>query len=153
LGPALGTAPWSVAVVALGGSLLLTWGASLPERVTVAVLQLGWHHVVPYYTWEQAQNYILWLDRGIWIGRLGLPPLLWFLASAAAKNREVVATLALCAVWVASRGVSIASDGRRPEFPFLLPLLLVLFANSILLVTGGVVLRELRSMRYRKSAT
>src|ERR1043166_7304997 len=44
----LRSAPWSIAAAVLAGNLLLLWGASLPERVTLAVLQLGWHHVTPY---------------------------------------------------------------------------------------------------------
>jgi len=147
-------APWSTLAVALAGYLLFAAAASLPERVTVAVLQAGWHDVTPYYTWRQAQNYLFWLNNGVWIGRLLLPLLVGCAVAAVAKGRELATTLALCAVNGVATGLEILllSAGHAPEYPFFLPLLLVQFANSVLMVTGGVITREIRSIRPRRVA-
>jgi hypothetical protein len=154
IGTGFRVAPWSIVGSVLGGYLLLALGASLPEQVIVAVLHLRRHHVTPYYTWPQAQSYLFWLNSGIWIGRLLMPLFIGCIVAAAAKGREMVATMTLVLVWGAMTGAGILVSATRhwPEYAFQLPFWVAQFGSSSMIVMGGVIIRESRSARSHCSS-
>jgi hypothetical protein len=154
IGTGFSVAPWSIVGTVLGGYLLLAFGASLPEQAIVAVLHLRRHHVTPYYTWPQAQAYLFWLNSGIWIGRLLMPLFIGCIVAAAAKGREMVATMTLglvCAA-MAAVGILVLLTKYWPEYAFRLPVWVAQFGSSSMIVMGGVIVRESRSAMLRRSS-
>jgi hypothetical protein len=154
IGTGFSVAPWSIVGTVLGGYLLLAFGASLPEQAIVAVLHLRRHHVTPYNTWPQAQAYLFWLNSGIWIGRLLMPLFIGCIVAAAAKGREMVATMTLglvCAA-MAAVGILVLLTKYWPEYAFRLPVWVAQFGSSSMIVMGGVIVRESRSAMLRRSS-
>jgi hypothetical protein len=154
IGTGFGVAPWSTLGTVLGGYLLLTFGASLPEQAIVAVLHLCRHHVTPYYTWPQAQAYLFWLNSGIWIGRVLMPLFISCIVAAAARGREMVATMTLGLVCgaIAAVGILVLVTKHWQEHAFQLPFWVSQFGSSSMIVMGGVIVRESRSAMSRRSS-
>lgn len=142
-------APWTILGAAIAGYLLLGFGGWLPERVIVAALNFSRHGVVPYYTWSQMQAHVLWLNRAIMIGQFIELMLVGCIVAMATRGREMVSTLTLAFIRGPLAGVSllVATLRHWPHMHtvFLLPFLISMFAGSIVIVIGGVIVRMLRS--------
>lgn len=148
-------APWSIACAVLGGYVLRWFGASFPERAIVAVLAFRRHHVTPYYTWQQVQAYMFWLNNGILIVHLLMSLFIGCTVAAAAKGREMAATMTLGLVSpVITSVLFLLLDTRYvPPNPTFLSRIAVLQIDScIMIVIGGVIVRESRSAMSRRPA-
>ena len=95
MGTGFRVAPLRIAGTVLVGFLLQRFGNRWPEQAIMAVLDFRRHHVTPYYTWSQVQNYLFWLGNGILIGHLLLSLFVGCIVAAAAKGREMIATMTL----------------------------------------------------------
>ena len=147
-------APWSIAGAVVMGYLLRWFSAGLPEQVIVGVLHFRRHHVTPYYTWPQAQTYLLWLNSGIWIGHLLLSLFIGCFVAVVARGSEMVAATALGLLCGAMNGVGflVLVARHSPENAYLAPFLVHQFAGSIMIVIGGVIVRESRSAMARRTS-
>ncbi len=147
-------APWSIAGAAVMGYLLRWFSAGLPEQVIVGVLHFRRHHVTPYYTWPQAQTYLLWLNSGIWIGHLLLSLFIGCFVAVVARGSEMVAATALGLLCGAMNGVGflVLVARHSPENAYLAPFLVHQFVGSIMIVIGGVIVRESRSAMARRTS-
>ncbi len=147
-------APWSIAGAVVMGYLLRWFSAGLPEQVIVGVLHFRRHHVTPYYTWPQAQTYLLWLNSGIWIGHLLLSLFIGCFVAVVARGSEMVAATALGLLCGVMNGVGflVLVARHSPENAYLAPFLVHQFASSIMIVIGGVIVRESRSAMARRTS-
>ncbi len=147
-------APWSIAGAVVMGYLLRWFSAGLPEQVIVGVLHFRRHHVTPYYTWAQAQTYLLWLNSGIWIGHLLLSLFIGCFVAVVARGSEMVAATALGLLCGAMNGVGflVLVARHSPENAYLAPFLVHQFVGSIMIVIGGVIVRESRSAMARRTS-
>jgi hypothetical protein len=153
IGAGFRSAPWLIAGTVLGGHLLLMFGSSWPEQVIVGVLQLRRHHVTPYYTRPQFQDYLFWLNNGIWIGHVLISLFVGCIVAAAAKGREMVATMTLGLVPLVMTATifCLLVTRHQPVDPTLLPAIMIRqFCSSILIVIGGVIVRQIRSPQSRR---
>ncbi len=147
-------APWSIAGAVVMGYLLRWFSAGLPEQVIVGVLHFRRHHVTPYYTWPQAQTHLLWLNSGIWIGHLLLSLFIGCIVAVVAKGREMVAAATLCLIFGASTGLFLL-HWAEPwlQNAYLVPFLVRQFTSSIMIVIGGMIVRESRSAIARRTSS
>ena len=140
-GAGLRTAPWLIISTTVGGYLLLAFGSSLPETLIVAVLQLRWHHVIPYYTQREMEAHIFWLNTGTLIGRLLVSLFIGCIVAAVAKAREMVATLVLSVLLLAPSVVGWFNVARHwPERA--VPIMFIELVGMFLIPIGGVMVRE-----------
>jgi len=144
IGSEFRVAPLSIFGIVLGGYLLLALGGSLPEQVIVAVLNLRRHHVNPYYSWSQAQEYLFWFNGGILVGRILLTLVVGCLVATAAKTREMVATMTLVLFLCAMTAVGLVGVARgNAPIPWgMLPWYVV---DWFAIVIGGAIIRTRRS--------
>jgi hypothetical protein len=154
LGTGYRIAPWSIIGVLIGGFLLLRFGASLPEQLIEEVVHLYRHHVTPYYTPMQWATHVLWLNTSIMVGRLFVSLVIGCLVAAAAKGREMVSTITLGLVSFVLTGVMcwmvFARHLPGTGDPALLPWILThQFCDSTIIVVGGIIVRESRSVMSR----
>lgn len=143
-------APWSIVGIVLGGFLLLPFAISLAEPMIVGVIHLYRNHVTPYYA--HLDTDVLWLNAGILTGRLLLSLFIGCIVAAAAKGREMVATITLGFICTAltAKAILILVTRDWPEQAHLLPFLVDRFGSSSLIVMGGVIVREIRSAMSRR---
>jgi len=148
-------APWTILGTVLGGYVLLAFCGSWPERAIVSVLQFRRHHVTPYYTWPQFQAYLFWLNNGILMGRLLISMLIGCIVALAAKEREMVSTMALsCLLLLVPFGMRLVQPASHgAEEPFLQPDLVFVFGNSIMIFMGGAIVRKNRSAAARRRSS
>ena len=154
IGAGLRTAPWLIASTVIGGHVLFALGSSLPERLIVAVLELRWHHVTPYYTQREMDAHMFWFINGILIGRLLVSLFIGCMVAAAAEGREMVATLTLSVSLLALSVAGWFNVARHwPERALPLPFLFIHLVGMILIPVGGVMVREVRRVtRARPSS-
>ena len=157
IGTGFRIAPWSIIDAVLGGFLLLGFGTSLPEQLIDGVIHLYRHHVTPYYTPAHWAAHVLWLNTSILIGRLLVSLVIGCLVAAAAKGREMVATITLGLVSLVLAVVMswMLFAGHLPDAgdPALLPWIMAQqFCNSTIIVVGGIIVRESRSAMSRHSS-
>lgn len=142
-GAGLRTAPWLIISTTVGGYLLLAFGSSLPETLIVAVLQLRWHHVIPYYTQREMEAHVFWLNTGTLIGRLLVSLFIGCIVAAVAKAREMVATLMLSVLLLALSVVGWFNVARHwPERA--VPIMFIELVGIFLIPIGGVMVRKVR---------
>jgi hypothetical protein len=155
IGTGFRTAPWLSILAVLGGLLLLYFGLSLPERLIERSIHLFEHHVTPYRTSAQWYAYIQWLNTAILTGHLLVSLVIGCLVAAAVKGREMLVTMALGLVSVVLAGVmSWLVVARHQLDVSLLPRNMFLFlCNSIMIVIGGIIVRECRSTSFRRSSS
>lgn len=157
IGAGFRIAPWSIIGVVLGGFLLLRFGASLPELLIEEVIHLYRHHVTPYYTPMQWATHVLWLNTSIMVGRLFVSLVIGCLVAAAAKGRELVSTITLGLVSFVLTAVMCSMLFAR-HLPgagdhALLPWVIThQFCDSTIIVVGGIIVRESRSVISRCSS-
>ena len=114
-----------------------------PETLIVAVLQLRWHHVVPYYTQREMEAHIFWLNTGTLLGRLLVSLFIGCIVAAVAKAREMVATLMLSVLLLALTVVgwfNVARLWRERA----VPIMFIKLVGIFLIPIGGVMVREVR---------
>ena len=156
IGSGFRVAPWSIVGAVLGGYVLLWFGASLPERAIAAVLAFRRHHVTPYYTWQQVQAHMFWLNNGILIVHLLMSLFIGCTVAAAAKGREIAATMTLGLVSpVITSVLFLLLDTRYvpPNPTFLSKIADLQIDSCIMIVIGGVIVRESRSAMSRRPAS
>src|SRR6266581_1826194 len=154
IGAGFRVAPWTIAGAVVIGFSLLRFGSGLPEQVIVGVLHFRRHHVTPYYTWPQVQTYLFWLNSGIWIGHLLLSLFIGCFVAVVARGSEMVAATALGLLCGAMNGVDLLVLVARhsPENAYMAPFMVHQFASSIMIVIGGVIVRESRSAMARRTS-
>jgi hypothetical protein len=153
IGTGFRIAPWSIMGAALGGYLLLALGGSLPEQMIVGVIHLRRHHVTPFYDDAHLAKYMLWLTTGILIGRLLFSLIIGCFVAAAAKGRELLATMTLGLVSLAMDVMTfwVLVARHQPVDPsFLRPIMVHQFAGSCMIIIGGIIVRESRSALSRR---
>lgn len=148
MGAGFRAAPWSIAAVVVGGVLLNWFLSGLPVQAIGAVLDR--YRVYEYHP----DAYIFWLKNGMLIGLVIMATLVGGIVAAAAKGREMTATVTLGlfrgAFGAAGSLMNFAETGDD-GFLWTLPWV---FAFSIATVVGGVIVRTLRSAATtRPSAT
>jgi small-conductance mechanosensitive channel len=152
MGTGLRTAPWLIASTVIGGYLMLqlALGFALPELLIDAVIELRWHHVVPYYTQREMDAYMFWFGTAVMIGYLLVPLFVGCIVATVAKAREIIATVTLSVFLFARTVVAWFNLARhRPELPQLPIMALV---GILLVLIGGVMVREVRRVaRGRRS--
>ena len=142
-------APWTIAGTILMGYALRWLGSGLPEKVVVALLRTQ----RPYSS-AHVDAYMLFLTWGILIGPLIQSMLIGCIVAIAAKRREMVATTTLCLIFGASTASRLLFwAGPLPENAYLLPFLIRQVSSSIVIVLGGVIVRESRSAMARRSSS
>jgi hypothetical protein len=141
------TTPWLIASAVVGGYLVLRFGFSVPEKLIVAVLEFRRHGIIPYYTQSEMAAYLFWLNTGILIGRLLVSVLTGCIIAILAKGREMITTLMLTIFLFALNVMAWFNMARYwPERAVPLPIALTNLANIILIPTGGVIVRQVRSL-------
>lgn len=149
-GAAFRSAPWSLTGAVLFGFALRTFGFSLPERIIVAIL----HTQRPYSNLHY--DFYAWVVTwGSPIVRLVEMTLIGCIVAAAAKGREIIATVVLDMVSSVIVGLLfyLATLDRPPEIPFPWIFLLRNFENWMAIVLGGILIRKLRSASLRQHST
>jgi hypothetical protein len=127
-------------------------GFGLPERVIVAVLDFRRQpHFHPFYTWPQAQARMFWLMCGALIGHLLMSLLIGFIVAAAAKGREMVATIALSLIFGVLGIVDFLVWSASHGHTFLPLPLVTTFGISIMIIVGGGIVRKSRSAAARRT--
>ena len=145
IGAGLRTAPSLIASTVIGGYLLLAFGISLPERLIVAVLELRWHHVVPYYTQREMDAHVFWFNTGILIGQILVSLFVGCIVAMVAKAREMIATLMLSILLFALSVVAWFNVAIHwPERALTLTFMFIDLAGIILILSGGLMVREVR---------
>jgi hypothetical protein len=141
-------APWTIAGAVVTGSLLMWFCAGLPEKLVVALLRTQ----RPYSN-THVGVYMLFLTWGILIGRLMQSMIIGCIVAVAAKDREIVATTTLGLVNGALTGLGLMLlAGQWTENAYLIPFLVNQFSSSIMVVIGGVIVRESRSAMSRRTS-
>ena len=140
-------APWSIVITVVGGYVLLTCGLTWPERGMMAVLDFCRHHVTPYYTQQQVQTYLFVLGNAILIGHLLMSLLTGSIVAAVAKGREIVATVMLGFVWALTAGtlLGVLISKQSSDTVNVIPILVYDIGISVMIVVGGVIVRQSRS--------
>ena len=129
----------------------LALGFSLPEWLIDAVLELRWHHVIPYFTQREMNAYIFWYNTAILAGRLLVALIVGCIVAFVAKAREMVATLTLSFVFFTLNVRALFNIARHwPDRILPLPIVLTSFAHIILIAMGGIVVREVRRALGRR---
>jgi hypothetical protein len=146
VGAGFRVAPWIIAATVVMGFLLLRFGSGLPEKLVVALLRTQ----RPYSN-TRVDAYMLFLTWGILIGRLIESMIIGCIVAVAAKDREIVATTTLGLVFGALTGLGLMLlAGQWLENAYLIPFLVNQFSSSIMIVIGGVIVRESRSAMSRR---
>jgi hypothetical protein len=148
VGAGFRVAPWIIAAAVVMGFLLLRFGSGLPEKLVVALLRTQ----RPYSN-TRVDAYMLFLTWGILIGRLIESMIIGCIVAVAAKDREIVATTTLGLVFGALTGLGLMLlAGQWLENAYLIPFLVNQFCSSIMIVVGGVIVRESRSAMARRTS-
>jgi hypothetical protein len=96
---------------------------------------------------------MLFLTWGMLIGHLIESMLIGWIVAVVAKGREMVATATLCLAFGASTGLFLLhSSGSWPGNTYLVPFLVRQFYGSIMILIGGVIVRESRSAMARRAS-
>jgi hypothetical protein len=144
-------APWRIAGAVLLGHLLLWYGFVLPEKAIVAVLRI--FPVYPNYDHKNiVALWMFWVPLAIQIGWFIVAIFVGCLVAAAAKGREMVATMTLGFTLLAPRLVGMVVHWPPPVPRFLrLDFVLVLI---VAFVIGGGIVRKFRlAVAPRRSAS
>lgn len=157
IGTGFRTAPGAIILTVLGGLLLLYFGFSLPERLIEGGIHAYEHHVTPYRNPAQLYAFVQWLNLSILIGHLFVSLVVGCLAAWAGRGREIVVTMALgfVSLVLALAAAWMAVATHRPgvgDVTFLPRIMFLFLCNSIMVVIGGVILRESRSAMSRRSS-
>jgi hypothetical protein len=155
------TAPWSTAAAVVAGCLLIRFGLSAYAQASEAVLdRFGVYEYVSDLGRQQpalnvAAASMFWITRGLLFGRLVVVLLAGAIVAAAAKGRELTATLALALLlgaWGAAG--SLLMLGTTRDYEFLLQWALpAVCADSLAILLGGALIRARRlAAAARRSA-
>jgi hypothetical protein len=160
IGTGFRTEPWLSIVAVLGGLLLLRFGfgLSLPERLIEGSIRLYEHHVTPYRTPAQWYAYVQRLNTAILIGQLLESLVVGCLVASAAKGREVIVTLTLgsasLVLMMAQSWMVLAMHRPGSGGVSVLPRVIFLcLCNAIMIVIGGIIVRERRLTLFRRSSS
>jgi len=137
-GTGLRAAPWSIAAAVAGGFLMIRVVGRLPQAATTAVLER-------YRVFEHDPDaYIFWLKAGFLMGQFIVAALVGSFVAAAAKGKEMTATMTLVILRSALAVASVLVVGGTGDSGHLWTLPWS-FAFSIATVVGGAIVRECRS--------
>jgi hypothetical protein len=99
------------------------------------------------------KTYFFWLESGIFIGEDVMSLLVGCVVAMAAKGKEMAATMTLgflATLIHAGIAVSVAKHAHADAFALLRLFPVRLFASAILVVIGGVIVREIRFAAARR---
>lgn len=142
------TAPWLIVGTALGGALLLQLGTSYLQRMITEITLFFSHHVTPYYDSKGAASHLFWVKNTVLIGSLVESLIVGCFVAVAAKGREMIAAMALSFVSLVMTATIFWAlvATNAPVDPVLFPKIMIeQFSASLLIVIGGVIIREIRS--------
>jgi hypothetical protein len=145
--------PWSMAAAVMAGFLLLRFGLLYYGHATAAVMDRYrvYEHIADLGRRQPSVNvaaaYMFWITRGTLLGRLLVETLVGGTIAAAARGREMTASLALALFWSAL-GVAgcLMMAATTGDYKFLLLWALpTVLADSIAVLVGGAIVRKYRS--------
>src|SRR5690349_10580370 len=149
-GAALRKAPWSLASIVLVGFLILWFSASVPERVSMAILRAQRPYSNLHY------DFYLWLiNYGVPIACVVRSLLIGCVVTILAKGREVVATIMVIVVRSASAALLLLfvyeiNPYREPSFAAVFHFFVFRWVLDIIgILVAGVLVRKLRSVSSR----
>jgi hypothetical protein len=149
IGNAFRFTPWPILGAVVGGLLLLRFGSRLPEQVMIAILRTQRPYSTAHYN-----AYVFWVTDGIFIVQLIESLLVGCIVAAAAKSKELVATMTLGLIVVALSGVGLVRWlGIWPEHGFgVFRMLVTTLEFPFMIVAGGAVVRISRSAPPRRTS-
>jgi hypothetical protein len=162
IGAGFRAAPWSIVAAAVAGFFLLRFGLFIYGQAFEAVVDRFrlYAYLSDLGRQQPSVNvgaaYMFWITRGMLIGRVVVEMLVGGIVAAAAKEREMPATMALglfLSVLGAAGGLMMVAKTGDYGFLFLWVLPSV-FTDAIAIVVGGAIVRLRRSAATtRLSAT
>jgi hypothetical protein len=149
-GAAFRSAPWSLAGIVLMGFLLKWFIARLPEQLIVAIL-----HTQRPYSNLHYDLYVWLVTWGILILRVVQMTLIGCIVATVAKGKEIVAPVVLIIVSLVVVGSNFLLHilDLPPQIAIPWTFLLPNFANWMGILTGGILVRQIRSASLRRDAT
>jgi len=144
------TPPWLIIGAAFGGALLFYQGTEHLELTRVITILN--HHVTPYYDPRGIARREFWMQNTLLIISLLESLIVGCLVAGVAKRREMIATMSLSFISlvmiVTEFWVLVAI--RAPVNPVFFPHILIdQLGASLLMIIGGLIVRELRSAATR----
>jgi hypothetical protein len=146
-------APSLMVGTVLGGFLLLAFSTSNLQQAVVAVILFRSHHVTPYYDSNGAATHLFWLKNGVLVGCLLEALIIGCIVGVATKGREMAGTIALgfISFVMAAALFWLSVAMHNPVDPALFPAIMVQqLSGSCMIVIGGVIVREIRSVMSRR---
>jgi hypothetical protein len=137
------TAPWTITAIAVGGFLLRWFGSWLSNPAVNRALEAVLEKYQVYA--HDPHAYIFWYIHSMYIERFVVNALTGVVVAAVAKEREMVATMALALLGDALAIQAVWMTFARTGDHGLLWTLPWSFAFSIAIVAGGVAVRRRRS--------
>ena len=131
-------APWSLAATVIGGFLLQSFGNELPEKVIAAVAD---RHLA--YCRTHFDAYMFWMTDGILIGRVMVSMFVGGVVAAAARDREMVATITLGLIFCTLIGAAVVWVAMYRQMD--VAWMVWSCADPVAIVVGGAIIRTQRS--------
>ncbi|HUI73945.1 MAG TPA: hypothetical protein VLX32_03325 [Candidatus Acidoferrum sp.] len=106
------------------------------------------HHVTPYYDYTDAASQMFWMYYTVFVGSLLLSLITGSFVAMVAKRREMIATISLGFVSLVMTATTFWTLVARHKAvdPVLLPKIMIdQLGASLLIVIGGIIVREIRS--------
>ncbi len=149
LGTGFRVAPWLIVSSVVVGYLSLGAAYWSSERAVAAILNR-------YQVYVHVDAHAFWLLYAILIERLLEPFFMGCILAAVAKGREMLATIPLSIFIAATSGAGLLRSRPYwsvPNFQ-ITPLLVTTLLTPLVVIVGGVIVREIRSHRsLRPSST
>jgi hypothetical protein len=149
-GAALRSAPWPLTGIVLMGFLLKWFIARLPEQVIVALLRTQHPYSNLHYV-----LYVWLVTWGIPILRVVQMTLIGCIVAAVANGKEIVATVVLIVISSVIVGSNFCLHVLDLPLQINIPwtFLVPNFANWMGILTGGILVRQIRSASPHQDAT
>lgn len=149
IGSGFRVAPWRIVGAVLMGHLLLWYGLHLPEKAIVAVLRI--YPVHPNYDHKNiVALWMFWVPLGIQVGWVIVAMFVGCLVAAAAKSREMVATMTLGLTFLAPSLVGMLVHLPPPVPRFLRVDFVLVFIVAFAI--GGGIVRKFRLIAVPRSS-
>lgn len=143
------TAPLLIVGVVFGGAFLLYLAPDTSEEAILRLLDFFNHHVTPYYDPAGVARREFWMYCTLLIVNLLESLIVGCLVAGVAKRREMIATMSLSFV---SMGMTVTIfweliTTHHVDPPLFPKIVIDQLGASLLMIMGGLIVRELRSAR------